>query len=107
MLSTILIGNNLVNIANTAAATVLFVELYGKHGPMISTIVTTVVVLIFGEITPKSLAKEHPERFAMFSAPLINALRIILMPGSLLSGRSFLTWYSKPAEIKRLPRMNW
>lgn len=80
LLSTILIGNNLVNIANTAAATVLFVELYGKHGPMISTIVTTVVVLIFGEITPKSLAKEYPERFAMFSAPLINALRIILMP---------------------------
>ena len=80
LLSTILIGNNLVNIANTAAATVLFVNLYGTRGPLISTIVTTVVVLIFGEITPKSLAKEYPEQFAMFSAPLINALRIILMP---------------------------
>ena len=80
LLSTILIGNNLVNIANTAAATVLFVNLYGSKGPLISTIVTTVVVLIFGEITPKSLAKEYPEQFAMFSAPLINVLRIILMP---------------------------
>ena len=80
LLSTILIGNNLVNIANTAAATMLFVQLYGSKGPLISTIVTTVVVLIFGEITPKSLAKEYPEKFAMFSAPLINALRIILMP---------------------------
>ena len=80
LLSTILIGNNLVNIANTAAATVLFVNLYGSKGPLVSTIVTTVVVLIFGEITPKSLAKEYPEQFAMFSAPLINALRIVLMP---------------------------
>lgn len=80
LLSTILIGNNLVNIASTAVATVLFVNLYGQYGPTISTIVTTVVVLIFGEITPKSLAKEYPEKFAMFSAPLINALRIILMP---------------------------
>lgn len=80
LLSTILIGNNLVNIASTAVATVLFVNLYGQYGPTISTIVTTVVVLIFGEITPKSLAKEYPEKFAMFSAPLINALRVILMP---------------------------
>ena len=80
LLSTILIGNNLVNIANTAAATVLFVNLYGSKGPLISTIVTTIIVLIFGEITPKSLAKEYPEQFAMFSAPLINVLRIVLMP---------------------------
>ena len=80
LLSTILIGNNLVNIASTAVATVLFVNLYGQYGPTISTIVTTVVVLIFGEITPKSLAKEYPEQFAMFSAPLINILRIVLMP---------------------------
>ena len=80
LLSTILVGNNLVNIANTAIATVLFVKLYGSLGPVISTIVTTVLVLIFGEITPKSLAREYPERFAMFSAPLINGLRIILTP---------------------------
>lgn len=80
LLSTILIGNNLVNIANTAIATVLFVELFGAYGATISTVVTTVLVLIFGEISPKSLAKEHSESFAMFSAPIINAIRIILMP---------------------------
>ena len=87
LLSTILIGNNLVNIATTAVATVLFVRLYGPYGATIATIVTTVVVLIFGEITPKSLAKEYPEKFAMFSAPLINALRIILMPINWIFGQ--------------------
>ena len=87
LLSTILIGNNLVNIATTAVATVLFVRLYGPYGATIATIATTVVVLIFGEITPKSLAKEYPEKFAMFSAPLINALRIILMPINWIFGQ--------------------
>ena len=80
LLSTILIGNNLVNIASTALATALFIQLYGKYGPTVATVFTTVVVLIFGEITPKSLAKQYPEKFAMFSAPLIGALRIVLMP---------------------------
>ena len=68
LLSTILIGNNIVNIASASLATVLFVRLLGEEsGPSISTLVTTVVVLIFGEISPKSIAKESPERFAMFS----------------------------------------
>ena len=80
LLSTILVGNNLVNIASTAVATVLFMNLYGQYGATISTIVTTVIVLTFGEITPKSLAKEHPETFASFAAPVINLLRIILTP---------------------------
>ncbi len=80
LLSTILVGNNLVNIASTAVATVLFMNLYGQYGATISTIVTTVIVLTFGEITPKSLAKEHPETFASFAAPIINLLRIILTP---------------------------
>ena len=56
LLSTILIGNNIVNILITVIATLLFVELYGSLGPTIATIVTTVLILIFGEITPKSLA---------------------------------------------------
>ncbi len=80
LLSTILVGNNLVNIAMTAVSTVLFIRLYHSYGPTISTIVTTVLVLIFGEITPKSLAKENPEKFAMFAAPLVNSLRVILTP---------------------------
>ena len=62
LLSSILIGNNLVNIAMTAVATVLFMQLYPEYGATISTIVVTVVVLIFGEISPKGLAKESPDR---------------------------------------------
>ena len=68
VLSTILIGNNIVNIANTAVATVFFVALYGSYGPTVATVVMTVTVLIFGEISPKNLAKENAESFAMMSA---------------------------------------
>lgn len=81
LLSTILIGNNIVNIASASLATVLFVRLLGEEsGPSISTLVTTVVVLIFGEISPKSIAKESPERFAMFSAPLLRVFIVCLTP---------------------------
>lgn len=80
LLSTILIGNNIVNIGMSSLATVLFTAWLGGYGPSVSTAVITVVVLIFGEITPKSLAKEMPERFAAFSAPVLNALITIFTP---------------------------
>lgn len=80
LLSTILVGNNLVNIALTSVATLMFVKLFPAHGATISTIAVTVVVLIFGEISPKSLAKESPEKFSMFSAPILNILMIVLKP---------------------------
>ncbi len=82
LISTILIGNNIVNIAASTIATVFFIELMHDHSaaPTVSTVVLTVVILIFGEITPKSLAKDYPEKFAMFSAPIINALIYILLP---------------------------
>ena len=80
LLSTILVGNNIVNIGLSSIATVWFVELIGSGGATVSTAVITVTVLIFGEITPKSLAKESPESFASFSAPIINFIRIILTP---------------------------
>ncbi len=87
LLSTILIGNNIVNIASASLATVLFVKLLGAEaGPSVSTAVTTVVVLIFGEISPKSIAKEAPEKFAMFSAPIIQCLEILLKPFNFLFG---------------------
>ena len=70
LISTILIGNNIVNITASTVGTVLFTKLYAAYGPTISTVVLTLVVLIFGEISPKSLAKEHAEGFAMFSAPI-------------------------------------
>ena len=81
LLSTILIGNNIVNIASASLATVIFVKLLGDEaGASISTVVTTIVVLIFGEVSPKSIAKESPEQFAMFSAPFLNAFMVLLTP---------------------------
>lgn len=81
LLSTILIGNNIVNISASTLGTVLFTKHVGTaYGPAVSTIVLTVIILIFGEISPKSLAKEQPESFAMFSAPLLRLLMLILRP---------------------------
>lgn len=84
LLSTILIGNNIVNIALTAMATVLFITLYPIYGATVSTVATTVVVLIFGEISPKSLAKEYPEKFAMAVAPFIKLFMIVLYPVNII-----------------------
>ena len=81
LLSTILIGNNIVNISASTLGTVLFTKHVGTaYGPAVSTIVLTVIILIFGEISPKSLAKEQPEAFAMFSAPILRLLMMILRP---------------------------
>ena len=86
LISTILIGNNVVNIALASIGTLFFVSLLGDKGATVSTAVITVVVLIFGEITPKSIAKDYPEKFAMFSAPLINMLIVLLTPLNFLFG---------------------
>jgi len=86
MLSSILIGNNVVNITASSLATVLFLQLSKEYGATISTVVMTVLVLIFGEITPKSLAKETPESFAMFSAPILRMIMIVLAPFNYLFG---------------------
>ncbi len=80
LLSSILIGNNLVNILSASLATVLFVNYFGDIGVTISTIVMTILVLTFGEITPKSLAKEYPEHFAMISAPFIRIIMLLFTP---------------------------
>lgn len=81
LLSTILIGNNIVNIALSSISTILFIKLLGGElGATVSTIVITILVLIFGEISPKSLAKESPERFAMISSPAINLLIYLFTP---------------------------
>lgn len=80
LLSTVLIGNNIVNIAAASLATVLFIRFFGDVGVSISTGVMTILVLIFGEITPKSLAKDAPEAFSMFATPFIRFLSIIFLP---------------------------
>ena len=85
LLSTILVGNNLVNIASTAIATVLFTRSLGEGmGPTVSTAVMTVLVLVFGEVGPKSLAKEVPEAFAMRAAPVVRVLMVLLGPVNFL-----------------------
>lgn len=82
LISTILIGNNIVNICLASFGTIFFIHIMNDEnlGTTLSTVVITVVVLIFGEITPKSIAKDMPEKFAMFSTPFINLLIIILTP---------------------------
>lgn len=81
LISTILIGNNIVNILLASLGTIVFTRNFGDDlGATLSTVVITVAVLIFGEITPKSLANDFPEKFAMFSAPLIRSFIWILMP---------------------------
>ena len=88
LLSTILIGNNIVNIASASIATVVFVRFLGDKGVTISTVVMTVVVLIFGEISPKSLAKQNAESFAMLAAPLLRVFLVVFKPLNWL----FLQW---------------
>lgn len=82
VLFTLLIGNNIVNIAATAIATVLFVSVVGdpSRGATVSTIVLTLAVLIFGEIFPKTFAKEHPIAFAEATYPLLVFFTYLLFP---------------------------
>ena len=86
LITTILIGNNIVNITATSLSTLLFVDLLNDQnlGATVSTVVLTAVVLIFGEISPKTVAKKSPEAFALFSAPVINFFRIIFTPLTLI-----------------------
>ena len=82
LLSTILVGNNVVNILASSLATVLFVQNlgFGDAGVSLSTAVMTIVILIFGEISPKSIAKETPEKFAMAVAGVIGFIQTLLTP---------------------------
>ncbi len=81
LLSTILIGNNIVNIAAASIGTILFTKMLGaERGATVSTMVLTVVVLIFGEVTPKSLAKEMPETVATAVAPALSLLMLVFTP---------------------------
>jgi putative hemolysin len=80
VLTTILIGNNIVNIASASLATVIFIEYWGNAGVTISTAVMTVLVLIFGEITPKSIAKRVPESFALAVTIPLKFFMFILAP---------------------------
>lgn len=83
LLSAILVGNNIVNIAGSSIATSLFLIVLKDHPNLVtpvSTIVMTVVILIFGEVSPKTIAKESPESLAMAFAPVLKALCTIIAP---------------------------
>ncbi len=80
MLITILIGNNVVNIAASAMATVVATEYFGNRGPGIAVGVLTILILIFGEITPKSLATRFAERISLFISPIIYGLMRLIYP---------------------------
>ena len=111
LLSTILIGNNLVNILLSSIATVFVITLCvsakdqafaDSYSTLISTAAVTVVVLLFGEITPKSIAKNRPEGFSMFSAPLMQFFIVILIPFSAI----FSLWTKLVAKIFRVKADN-
>lgn len=97
LLTTVLIGNNIVNIAMSSIATVMFVKLLGEVGATVSTVVITLLVLIFGEITPKCIAKKFPEKFAIAVTPVISFFVVFLTPLSFL----FSLWNSLIALIVR------
>lgn len=80
LLGTILVGNNIVNITASAIATSLAISYFGKKGVTIATIAMTIVVLIFGEITPKSYAAQNPEKVALKVSKVVYASTVILNP---------------------------
>lgn len=115
LLSTLLLGNNLVNILAASIATKLAIDRFGSAGVGIATGVVTLVVLIFGEITPKNYAVKHAEKVALFSAPFIVGLSYVFFPlaklmvlisnlilkiagQSIVKGQPFLS----PEEIKAI-----
>lgn len=98
-LTTVLIGNNIANIACATMGTLLFTLYFSGNGPTISTIVITIITIMFGETAPKSLAKQMPERFACATAGFVRFFEIVLSPLSIcMKGWTWLV--SKIANIK-------
>ena len=89
LISTILIGNNIVNILAASLSTLYFTKLLAggsaaQFATTISTAVMTIIVLTFGEIAPKTIAKQSPDKFVLFSTPIISALVVIFKPLSFI-----------------------
>ena len=98
LLTTVLIGNNVVNIAGAAIATVVFTRVVGgqeHRGATFASVVMTVLVLFLGEVGPKTLAKQQPEKFAMAVAPILGVLMVLLKPLDLL----FSLWRKMLARL--------
>jgi len=84
LLTTILIGNTIVNVVSASLATVLFTNLFKGNGVAISSVVMTLVIMIIGEILPKNIAKHMPERFAMSVTWILNILVFLFTPLTLI-----------------------
>ena len=84
LLSTLLVGNNIVNIIAATLGTLFFTKLSPEYGATISTVVLTLVILTFGEISPKTIAKENAESWAMVSTPFLRVLSTVLRPLTIL-----------------------
>ncbi|MBE6355096.1 hemolysin family protein [Treponema sp.] len=103
LLSTILIGNNIVNISASALATVFFGKLLVStkiDSTLASTVVMTVAVLLFGEITPKYIAKAYPERFSLLFYPVIKFVYFIMVPLTVF----FTGWKNLVSRVFQLDR---
>ncbi|MCL2609680.1 MAG: hemolysin family protein [Treponema sp.] len=87
LITTLLICNNGVALTSATVSAFLFVRLIGEAGPVVSTIVITIIVVVFTDDLPKSLAKQSPEKFALFASPLLKLLIILLKPISFLLGK--------------------
>jgi CBS domain containing-hemolysin-like protein len=97
ILSTILIGNTIVNVVTSALATALFMDMFGVRGIPIASVTVTILVLIFGEISPKTLAKESPERVALKAAPFLKFFTFAFLP------LNYLTRAWKKVIVKIFP----
>ncbi|MFA6937918.1 MAG: CNNM domain-containing protein [Treponema sp.] len=80
LINTLLVGNNIVNIAISSILTIVAMDLFGNAGVGIATFTATILLLIFGEITPKTVATRHPESIAFFFSGFIYVVEIILTP---------------------------
>lgn len=101
-LTTILVGNNIVNIGTSSLATLLCVNLFGDRGPVIATAATTIIVLIFGEITPKTIAKGNAEAMSIFFSRILSGLMFVLTPVSavfLLIQKGATRLFNKKSEV--------
>lgn len=102
LIGLILLGNNLVNISAASIATVIAIRLYGDNGIWISTLVMTVVVLIFAEVAPKTVAALHPEKVALPASHVLSILQRLLLPFVWLVN-AFANLLLKPLGIRTRP----
>ena len=104
LLTTILVGNNLVNIMSSSLCTFIFTEAFGTKGVAMATVFMLVVILAIGEITPKSLAKSSPEKFTLFFTPFISFVGKLFTPITLIFRKFSSTVYYRKEQTRKCKR---